>query len=408
MEKSTEIYLILVVIILLLISGIYYYKSYKQATPEEKVMSCIASKATLYGSKYCPHCQEQKKILGTYLSLFKDIDCLDNPELCNKAGVDRYPTWEINKKLYPGVKSIGELKKLTNCEGCDCKNKECLYNENNTILLNDSQTCSNETDSCIKPLDSTTCSSNNTGNILITPAEPNKKPFTIASIILLAIVNAMNPCALAALVMVLISILIANEDKKYKVLLGGLMFTLAVFIGYFIYGIVILQLFRSFADFTASIAIYVKYGLAILAILLGLFNIKDYVNYKPGGLATEMPMKFRPRVKQIIKAITSPKGAFIAGILVTLFLLPCTMGPYLIAIGNLSTEGASILSAFPYLLLYNAIFVIPMMIITFAVYKGFSSAEKVSEWRDRNIKKIHLAAGIILVLLGVAILTGIF
>ncbi len=408
MEKSTKIYLILIVIILLSVAGIYYYKNFNQTTPQEKVISCIASKATLYGSKYCPHCQNQKKILRNYLSLFKSIDCLDNPELCDKVGVDRYPTWEIDGKLYPGVKSIEELKKLTNCEGCDCKDEECLNNKNNTIEINDSQTCSNETDSCIKSIDPTTCSSNQTGINPITPAEPNKKPFTIASIILLAIVNAMNPCALAALVMVLISILIANEDKKYKVLLGGLMFTLAVFIGYFIYGIVILQLFRSFADFTASIAVYVKDGLAILAILLGLFNIKDYISYKPGGLVTEMPMKLRPRMKQIVKAITSPKGAFIAGLLVTLFLLPCTMGPYLIAIGNLSTEGTSIISAFPYLLLYNAIFVIPMIIITFAVYKGFSSAEKVGEWRDRNIKKIHLAAGIILVLLGIVILTGIF
>lgn len=392
-------------IILLAIAGIYYYKNFNQATPQEKVMSCIASKTTLYSSKYCPHCQDQKAILSNYLSLFKNIDCLDEPGKCDEAGVDRYPTWQIEGKLYPGVKSINELKKLTNCEGCDCEN--CTMNQTENIDTIDTGTCSNTTQSCIKPVDTTTCSSNQTSGIPITPAEPNKKPFTIASIILLAIVNAMNPCALAALVMVLISILIANEDKKYKVLLGGLMFTLAVFIGYFIYGIVILQLFRSFADFTSSIAIYVKDGLAILAILLGLFNIKDYISYKPGGLATEMPMKFRPRVKQIIKAITSPKGAFVAGLLVTLFLLPCTMGPYLIAIGNLSTGESSILSAVPYLLLYNAIFVIPMIIITLAIYKGFSSAEKVGEWRDRNIKKIHLAAGIILVLLGIAILTGL-
>jgi cytochrome c biogenesis protein CcdA len=169
-----------------------------------------------------------------------------------------------------------------------------------------------------------------------------------------------------------------------------------------------LQLFRSFADFTASIAVYVKDGLAVLAILLGVFNIKDYIRYEPGGIATEMPLRFRPRVNQIIKAITSSKGAFFAGIFVTLFLLPCTMGPYLIALGNLSTQGTSgLLSAIPYLLLYNLIFIIPMIAITIITYFGFSSAEKVGEWRDRNIKKIHLIAGIILVALGVAILTNI-
>ena len=406
MNKDTKIYLSLVIIIILVIAGIFIYKNINKETPQEKVMNCVASKATLYGTKYCPHCKNQKEILGTSLSLFVNIDCLDNPEKCDEAGVDRYPTWKINGKLYPGVKSINELKKLTNCEGCDCEN--CPLKNVKNITAADSTTCTNASDTCIKPIDSATCSSNNTSTNIPTPAEPNKKPFTILSIILLAIVNAMNPCALAALVMVLISILIANEEKRHKVLLGGLAFTSAVFIGYFIYGIVILQLFRSFADFTSSIAVYVKSGLAVLAILLGLFNIKDYIRYEPGGIATEMPLRFRPRMKQIIKAITSPKGAFFAGIFVTLFLLPCTMGPYLIAIGNLSTEGApGLLSAIPYLLLYNLIFIIPMIAITLVTYFGFSSAEKVGEWRDRNIKKIHLAAGIILVALGVAILTGL-
>ncbi|VVB78380.1 Thiol:disulfide interchange protein DsbD [uncultured archaeon] len=401
MRKDTKLYLALVVIVILIISGIFIYKNYTKETPEIKLMSCIASKATLYSSKYCPHCQNQKEILGSYLSLFKNIDCLDNPQKCDEAGVSQYPTWVVNGKLYPGVRSITELKALTNCEGCD-------INETNNTAKTDTGTCGNTTESCLKPIEQT-CSSNQTqAKSEIAPSQENKKPFTIVSIVLLAIVNAMNPCALAALVMVLISILIANEEKKYKVLLGGLMFILAVFIGYFIYGVVILQLFRSFADFTSSIAVYVKSALAIGAIILGLFNIKDYIRYNPGGIATEMPLRFRPRLKQIIKTITSPKGAFVAGLLVTLFLLPCTMGPYLIALGNLSEQGApSLLSAIPYLLLYNAIFVIPMIIITIVTYLGFSSAEKVSEWRDRNIKKIHLAAGIILVGLGIAILTGL-
>jgi cytochrome c biogenesis protein CcdA len=401
MNKNTKLYLSLLAVIILVIAGIFYWKTIGQETPQEQLMNCIASKAVLYSSKYCPHCQDQKAILGTYLGLFQNIDCLDNPKKCDEAGVDRYPTWKISGKLYSGIKSINELKQLTGCEGCE-------INETINAKPADTGTCANTNDSCLKPIEQTCASNQTQANSTIAPSPENKKPFTIISIILLATVNAMNPCALAALVMVLISILIANEEKRHNVLLGGLMFTLAVFIGYFIYGIIILQLFRSFADFTSSIAIYVKDILAILAILLGVFNIKDYIRYEPGGIATEMPLRFRPRVNQIIKAITSPKGAFFAGIFVTLFLLPCTMGPYLIALGNLSTQGTqSLVSAIPYLLLYNLIFIIPMIAITLVTYFGFSSAEKVGEWRDRNIKKIHLIAGIILVALGVAILTNI-
>jgi len=228
---------------------------------------------------------------------------------------------------------------------------------------------------------------------------------SVLEIIGLALVNAMNPCALGALTMVLISILIANEDKKYRVLLGGLYFSLAVFIGYFIYGIIIINIFKSFATFASIIYPYIRTILAIVAILLGIFQIKDYVSYKPGGFATEMPLKYRPRVRQIIKRISSPIGAFIAGIFVTLFLLPCTIVPYIVASGNLSSM--DFLKTLPYLLLYNVIFILPMIAVTLIIYFGISSAEKVSQWRERNIKIIHLIAGLILIGLGIAMLTNL-
>jgi len=120
-------------------------------------------------------------------------------------------------------------------------------------------------------------------------------------------------------------ILLANEDKRHRVLVGGLYFALAVFIGYFIYGVIIIKLLQSFASFSSVVTPYIRIALGIFAIALGIFNIKDFINYKPGGIGTEMPMKFRPRVKLFIKQISSPVGAFVAGILVTFFLLPCTM-----------------------------------------------------------------------------------
>ena len=179
---------------------------------------------------------------------------------------------------------------------------------------------------------------------------------TLIRIITLALADAINPCALAVMTMVLVSILLTNPGKKHKVLMGGLAFTSAVFLGYFFYGLVIIQLFKSFIEFTSLIYPYLTNTLAVLAILLGIFNIKDFIRYKPGGLATEMPMKFRPRVKQLIKKITSPRGAFIIGILVTLFLLPCTIGPYIIASGTLSA--LALMKTIPWLLLYNLIKII--------------------------------------------------
>ena len=220
----------------------------------------------------------------------------------------------------------------------------------------------------------------------------------------LAFADAVNPCELAVLTMILLTILIQNPEKRKKVLFAGLAFSAAVFIGYLFYGLIIIQLFKTFHNYIANFSPYLYKGIAILAMILGALNIKDYFMYQPGGIATEMPLSLRPRVKLLIKKITSPAGAFFIGLLVTIFLTPCTMGPYLIASGILSQFG--IFEAILWLLYYNLIFILPMLIITILVYVGFTEVEDVSSWKERNIKKLHLIAGLLLFAVGLSLLMG--
>ncbi len=220
----------------------------------------------------------------------------------------------------------------------------------------------------------------------------------------LALADSVNPCAIAVLTMVLVSILIHNPEKKRRVLYAGLAFIGAVYIGYLFYGAVIIQFFQTFAEFLRVNSGIVYKGLAIFAMILGSLNVKDYFSYHPGGLATEMPMFMRPYAKLTINRITSPGGAFIIGFLVTLFLLPCTIGPYIIASGLLSNLG--IIKAIPWLIYYNLLFVIPMAIIVGMVYFGFSKIEDIDGWKERNIKRLHLIAGILLFLVGLSLLLG--
>jgi len=221
----------------------------------------------------------------------------------------------------------------------------------------------------------------------------------------LAIVDAVNPCALAVMAMVLMALLLEDPANKRKVLLGGLMFSLAVFILYFLYGFVIVQFFRNLIPETGLISFYIFRGFGLFAIILGLLNIRGYLSYKPGQFATEMPLIMRPRVKQLIKKITSPLGAFSVGIFVTLFLLPCTIGPYFIFSGIIS--GLDTLHTIWLLLIYNLIFIIPMIGVTLGIYIGVSTVDKVSGWKERNIKKLHLVEGIILLILGIVMFTGL-
>lgn len=223
-------------------------------------------------------------------------------------------------------------------------------------------------------------------------------------IIGLAITDAINPCALAVMVIVLITLLLQEPPKRKRVLQGGLMFVLAVFVLYFLYGLVMVKIF-SYIPETGIYSYYFFKGFGVFAIILGILNLKDYFDYAPGGIVTEMPLSMRPRMKMLIKRITSPQGAFVVGLFVTLFLLPCTIGPYIIASAELT--GLSLIGTVLWLLFYNVIFVFPMLVITFVIYFGVTTVDKVSGWKERNIKKMHLVEGLILTGLGILMVTGV-
>lgn len=232
----------------------------------------------------------------------------------------------------------------------------------------------------------------------------DQREVSFGKTISLALVDAVNPCAFAVLTMMLVAIISYNPKDKKNIILAGLAFSLSVFVMYMFYGLVIIRFFKIVQAIT-NIRLILYKVLGVIAIILGLLQIKDFITYKPGGIGTEMPLALRPKVKKIIEGITSPKGAFGVGTFVTIFLLPCTIGPYVILGGMLSFSET--LKSIPHLLLYNLIFILPMLLITCIVYLGISRVEDISSWKDKNIRIMHLIAGLIIAILGMAMLLGL-
>jgi cytochrome c biogenesis protein CcdA len=222
---------------------------------------------------------------------------------------------------------------------------------------------------------------------------------SLLTVIGAALVDSINPCAIAVL-LILLGALLAAGDRK-KALKSGLAFTVSIYIVYFLFG---LGLFSAIQFSGLSYWFYRAVG--FLAIIIGLFNVKDYFWYGKGGFVMEIPRGWRPAVKKLLGSVTSPTGAFLMGFLVCLFELPCTGGPYIFILGLLA-ERATMAAAIPILLLYNIFFVLPLVIITLAMYFGLTSVERTSDWKDRNIRRLHLVAGIIMLALGAAVVLGL-
>ncbi|NOQ38250.1 hypothetical protein GQ472_05155 [archaeon] len=232
-----------------------------------------------------------------------------------------------------------------------------------------------------------------------------RNEISLTTLGLIALADTVNPCALAVFILMLIGITTYDPgNRKAKVIHAGLAFVAAVFVMYFIYGLIIIRSFQLVESIT-NIRPILYNLLGYVAILLGLLHLKGYFWYKPGGLLTEMPMRWRPRVKKMMTSITSPKGAFFMGAFVTLFLIPCTMGPYFIAGGILST--LELIETIPWLLIYNLIFILPLLGITFVIHFGFKKVDDVSGWKEKNIKNLHLIIGIIMLGIGLGIFMGL-
>ena len=76
----------------------------------------------MYGAYWCPHCHLQKQLFGAAaVRQLTYIECAtsDNnqAEICRKAKIRGYPTWEIDGKLYPGVIPLPNLAELSGYTG---------------------------------------------------------------------------------------------------------------------------------------------------------------------------------------------------------------------------------------------------------------------------------------------------
>ena len=221
------------------------------------------------------------------------------------------------------------------------------------------------------------------------------KQITIPAVLGAAAVDAINPCAFAVLIILLTTIL--GSGNKKRALYSGIAFALAIYLSYFLMGLGFYTAIQG-AGVTSTFFTVV----AIFAILLGILNLKDFFWYGK-GILMEVPRKWRPKMKKLIKSVTSIPGAFVMGFIVSLFLLPCTSGPYLVILGLLAETTTRSYALF-LLLLYNLVFILPMLIITFLVYFGLTTTTKAEKWRQDKLKILHFIAGIILILLGMGML----
>lgn len=219
----------------------------------------------------------------------------------------------------------------------------------------------------------------------------------------MAIADSINPCAFAVMLLLLSTIFTKSKSRK-KTILSGLLFSFAIFLSYFLIWLGVLRILG-----TSATSVVFKWIIGGLGILIGLGNIKDYFWYGEWGFLMEVPLSWRPKMMKLIQSVISPCGAFVIGILVSLFLLPCSSGPYMVILGLLKSTNIGLKGlGMWYLSLYNFLFVLPMLLITLLVGSGQATVEKLAKFKHKNTKLMHLVIWILMLLLGLYVIAGIY
>jgi len=222
---------------------------------------------------------------------------------------------------------------------------------------------------------------------------------TLGIIIGAALVDSINPCVIGVLIF-LIAFMTRLFKSAKRMVLGGLFYTAVVYITYLVLGLGILKI-------TVGIGIATTFYwiAALIAIVAGLLEIKDYFWYGKGFTLQIIPGGAK-RLEYYTNAIGKMEQRhpallflmlFLLGIFVVLVELPCTGAPYLAVLGLLAQGEYA--RALPLLLLYNFVFVLPLLVIIGLSYAGVSS-ERFENWRKKHRGLMRLGIGIFLLALG--------
>ena len=229
---------------------------------------------------------------------------------------------------------------------------------------------------------------------------------TLGIVIAAALADSINPCVFGVLIF-LLAYMTAVFKNKTKMLIAGLIYIATVYVTYLLIGIGIFT-----AAYTAGIAMPFYWFAAVIAIVAGLFEIKDFFWYGkwfslqmiPGGAER---IKKYTKLMQRMETKHPLLGLAVApllGILVVFVELPCTGAPYLAILGFLTAGEYS--KGIPLLLLYNLIFILPLFVIIGLVYFGKTS-KAMEKWRKKHRGMMRLGIGLFLLALGAYMILSI-
>lgn len=209
-------------------------------------------------------------------------------------------------------------------------------------------------------------------------------------VITTGLLDSFNPCAIAILLVFLALMLTLKKSRREIILLGST-YIFAVYFTYFAIGLGLLRTLHLF-----SIPQIFTQIIGWMLVFWGLWSIKDYF-FPQLPLRLSVSLRGRQIIAHFAQKVSVP-ATLVMGFLVAIFGFPCTGGIYLATLALLSARETYLKGIF-YLLIYNLMFVLPLILI-FVSTTNRLVAEKLINLNEKNSPVFRLIIGLITLAMG--------
>lgn len=334
----------------------------------------------LFYSKICPHCQKEEKYFETLKEKYQD-----------KINIYTYEVTEnkTNNEIMKSLKK--ELKE--NSQGVP------FTIIGSKTFLGYDESLNERIENTIESYLDENTKTDNTYTIPILGKIEAKNASIILIAIILGFIDGFNPCAMWILLL-LINMCISIKDKK-KMLIVCLTFIITSGIIYFLS-----MLGIGFILDLTTIS-YIRNIIAILAIILGIYNLYTYLKTRKQTGCHVVKKEKRKTIITKINNILNNKntllmfgGTIILATSVSLVEMACSLGFPTIFLELLSINNIHSFLKVTYLLIYILFYLIDDIIVLFLSIKAFETKGISTKYN----KYVHLIGGLIMILMGVLLI----
>src|SRR5574341_1117609 len=231
---------------------------------------------------------------------------------------------------------------------------------------------------------------------------------TLPTVIIAGLVDSINPCAFTVLLLFITALLatvqagpaasISVNTIRLRILGMGSIYIAAIFLTYLALGVGLLQ---SMGFFTRQ-HLPARLG-ALLAVLFGLWMLKDFF-LPEWGWRLQAPGKVAQIARKSARRATVP-ALIVGGFLIGLCTVPCSGAVYLAVLSLLALQPTALLG-YGYLVLYNVVFILPLVAILLAA-SARPTLNRLAHWNLHHKEWVRLALGAGVVAMGLIILATV-